>query len=288
MRAMLRRGAVLVALAAAATMVLAGSAQGAVTIGSNLANTANDNGPCNATACTVTNLSLSSDVAPGGLTSPVNGTVTSWRFKAQFGGHPIRLRVLRQGAGVAMTGSGSSSTVVSAIGANGPFATSLPIQVGDYVGLDADGAGEGLLSTGASGTVLYWTLPQLANGSTRDGTVYANREVLVQATVEPSNTITFGTAVLNKKKGTATLPVTIPNAGSLSYSTAGASVSGGPGSVGAPGNISLTIAATGKKLKKLKKKGKVGVSVNVSFAPTNGAAGTQSANVTLRKKLKKK
>jgi hypothetical protein len=281
-----RRGAVLVAIAATVAVALAGTAQGAVTIGSNLANTADDNTPCNAVACTVTNLALSSDVAPGGLTSPVNGTVTSWRFKAQFGAHPIRLRVLRPGAGVTMTGSGSSSTVVSAVGANGPFATSLPIQIGDHVGLDADGVGEGLLSTGASGTVLYWTMPQLANGSTRDGTVFANREVLVQATVEPSNTVTFGTAALNKKKGTATVPVTVPNAGTLAYSGTGVNISG-PASTTAPGDISLIIKATGKKRKKLNKKGKVIVSPSVTFSPANGTAATQSANVTLRKKLKK-
>jgi hypothetical protein len=41
-------------------------------------------------------------------------------------------------------------------------------------------------------------------------------------------------------------------------------------------------------LKKLKHKGKVGVSFNVTFTPNGGSAGGSVENLTLRKKLKKK
>jgi hypothetical protein len=263
-----------------------GSAQAAVTIGSNLANPANDNTPCNATACTVTNLSLPSDVAANGLTSPVNGTVTSWKFVAEFGSHPVSLRVLRPGTGVAMTGIATSSSVMSTVGLNGPLTTSLPIKIGDHVGLDAGGVGEGLLSTGASGTVLYWTLPQLANGSTRDGTVYTNHEVLVQATVDPSNKVEFQAPVLNKKKGTAMLPLHVPNAGTLGYGIMAGTVHG-PASTSAEGDVSLIVKATRRARRKLNETGKVKETVLVTFTPTFGTPLQVSHTFKLRKNIKR-
>jgi hypothetical protein len=62
----------------------------------------------------------------------------------------------------------------------------------------------------------------------------------------------------------------------------------GPASVAAPGDIQVTVRATGKKAKKLKKKGKVSVSFETTFTPNFGAAGITPTNLTLRKKLKKK
>jgi hypothetical protein len=158
-------------------------AQGAVTIGSNLGSNANSNN-CGAADCTTTNLTLPADVAPNGLTSPINGVVTSWRFKSGSNGNTVALRVLRPNAGVSFTGAGTSSSVTSASGINGPFLTSLAIRAGDHVGLDRSN-GAIVLSTDVGGTQLFWTMPTLADGSTRDGTVAATQEVLVQAVVEP-------------------------------------------------------------------------------------------------------
>jgi hypothetical protein len=274
----------------AALTASTGSALGAVTIGSNLAATASDNFGCNAVDCTITNVSLPTSSVASGLTSPVNGTVTSWSFKSGSAApNPVQLRVLRQVSPVlppVYTGAGTSVAVPTALGVVGPNPTSLPIKIGDTVGLNVR---DSLVEANTPGArQAFWTMPQLADGETRaSNTTFANVEVLVQATIEPTSTVTVGAVARNKKKGTATVTLTVPNPGQLSYSGTGVNVTG-PASVAAPGDILLTVRATGKKRKKLNRKGKVSVSFGTTYTPNFGAAGITPTNLTLRKKLKRK
>ena len=106
--------------------------------------------------------------------------------------------------------------------------------------------------------------------------------------VKPSNAVTLGTITRNKKKGTATLPVNVPNPGELTgsgngvkASSAGAVISK---SVGAS-QAQLLIKAKGKKKKQLNQKGKVELSVAVTYTPTGGDPSTQSVKVKLKKKV---
>ena len=108
-----------------------------------------------------------------------------------------------------------------------------------------------------------------------------NKEVLVQATIEPTNTVTFG-ALTRNKKGTVRVTITVPNAGQLSYSGTGVRVTG-PASVAGPGDVQLTVRATGEKAKKLKKKGKVSVSFGTTFTPNFGTAGITPDSLKLRR-----
>ena len=151
------------------------------------------------------------------------------------------------------------------------------------MGLNATAGQTPLIDTPA--TQLYWNAPTLADDQTAEGTA-GTREVAVQAVVEPANTVTFGTVTRNKKKGTATRTITVPNAGQLVYAGTGVSVTG-PASVAAPGDVQVTLRATGKKRKKLNKKGKVSVSFGTTFTPNFGAAGITPDSLTLRKKRKK-
>lgn len=282
----MKRTTLISLIAAAALAVAAAPASGAVTIGSDLTGTANSNN-CGANVCTTSNLALGNNLAPGGLRSPVNGTVTSWRFKSGSGGNTVSLRVLEPGANVSFTGGGASASVESDIGPNGPFATSVPIGIGDAIGLDRSN-GAIVLSNNPAASQVYWTMPTLANGSTRDGTLGGAYELLVQAVVEPSNTLTFGTPVLNRKKGAATITVDVPNAGQLAVGGTNVTVVGAPGTVAAAGQITVAVQATGQALRKLKSKGKTTVTPSFTFTPDSGAAKGQTTRVTLVKKLKKR
>jgi hypothetical protein len=274
----------------AAALASPAPAQAAVTIGSNLTANPMDNFGCNAVDCTITNLIMvPASQASGGLTSPVNGTVTSWSFKSgSASGNPIRLRVMQLSGGTVFpsaTGMGTSAPAADAIGVVGPNPASLPIKAGDSVGLDSRDALVEANTPGARQAT--WSMPPLADGSTRMSTsTFSNVEVLVQATVEPTNTIAFGAVTRNKKKGIATVTLTVPNPGQLIYAGTGVSVTG-PASVAAPGDVQLTVRATGKKAKKLRKKGKVSVSFGTTFTPNFGTAGITPENLTLRKKRKK-
>jgi hypothetical protein len=194
------------------------------------------------------------------------------------------MRVLRPGSGTTYTGAGTSASVASVTGLNGPFATSLPIQAADHVGLDATSGAIILGDVGAPNMALSWSPTPLADGESRSGSIVFNREVLVQASVDPTNTVTFGAVNRNRKKGTARVTVTIPNAGALTYAGSRAKVAG-PASVAGPADIQLTVRAKGRSKRKLNETGKVKVAVDVIFTPTNGTAGTSPNKVKLLKRL---
>ncbi len=276
------KGCILAMCIAAAGAATAGSAQGAVVIGTGLTGPADEINPGCSVACTTMNLAVPSDTAPGGLTSPVNGTVTAWEFKSVTAGGSIALRILRPAGGTSFTGAGTSAAVTpnGTVPAQGPFSTSLPIRVGDHVGLNATAMQTPLIDTPA--TQLYWNAPTLADGQTAQGTS-GTREVAVQAVVEPTNTVTFGTPARNKKKGTATVTMTVPNAGTLSYGGVGVKVVG-PASAAAPGDFQLIVKAIGKRRMRLAKKGKAAAPFNVGFTPVNGRFDATNELLTLRKK----
>ena len=107
--------------------------------------------------------------------------------------------------------------------------------------------------------------------------------------VEPSNSFSVGAVKRNKKKGTATINLTLPNPGELTGSGKGVKASSAGGAViskpvGA-GQAQLLIKAKGKKKKKLNQKGKAKLSVAISFTPTGGQPNTQLVKVKLKKKL---
>jgi hypothetical protein len=280
----------LAALAGATLLGTAAPAGAAVTIGSNLASPHADNMPgCNI-SCTATNAFLPvANRASGGLLSPVNGTVTSWRVRANAGLN-LSLRVLRP-ADTAFTGMGTSAPAsFPGPGLSPVFPTSLPIAIGDAVGLNSPNGNLVLAATPGAGQA-FWNVPPLADGSTRVAdAVGTGREVLVHATIEPTNTLTFGRVQRNKKKGVARLTVELPNPGTLEFSgnrlkiaqTAAATT------VAAPGPVEFLLKAAGKKRKKLKRKGKTKVSPTFTFTPTHGVASTQSTTVGLKKKRKKR
>jgi hypothetical protein len=106
--------------------------------------------------------------------------------------------------------------------------------------------------------------------------------------VDPTNAFTLGKTALNKKKGTATLNLTLPNPGQLTASGNGVKASSAGArtskSVGA-GQAQLLIKAKGKKKRKLNETGKVKLNVAVTYTPTGGDPNTQSVKVKLKKNV---
>jgi hypothetical protein len=104
--------------------------------------------------------------------------------------------------------------------------------------------------------------------------------------VKPSNAVTLGAITRNKKKGTATLPVNVPNPGELTGSGNGVKASSAGAVISksvSAGQAQLLIKAKGKKRKQLNQKGKVKLNVAVTYTPTGGDPSTQSVKVKLKK-----
>jgi hypothetical protein len=101
------------------------------------------------------------------------------------------------------------------------------------------------------------------------------------AVPKPSNRIKLGKLRLNRKAGTATLIVTLPDPGKLTVSGRGARKVTRAAKKG--GNVRISIRATGKAHKRLFAKGRVKLRLNLRFLPTGGSAGTATRKLTLVK-----
>jgi hypothetical protein len=100
------------------------------------------------------------------------------------------------------------------------------------------------------------------------------------------NGLTVGQATRNKKKGTAMLPVTVTDAGTVTLTGTGVKPSSASKSVAVPaGTTNLLVKAQGKKKKKLNRKGKAKVQVTIAYTPTGAASLSQQADLKLKKKL---
>lgn len=95
----------------------------------------------------------------------------------------------------------------------------------------------------------------------------------------PSNAFSFGKLKLNKKKGTATLKVNVPGAGTLTAvdakKKAPKRIKRVNAAAAGAGVVTLTLRATAAGKKVLAAKGKLKFKALVTFTPTGGTAATQ-------------
>ena len=115
---------------------------------------------------------------------------------------------------------------------------------------------------------------------------------LVPLSAIPSNAFKFGRLKRNKRKGTATMIVIVPGAGTITLKGKGV-VGKQPGrsakataskAVSAAGRVKLLIKAKGKAKRKLGRTGKVKVKMNVTYTPTGGTPNTKAKTVKLIKR----
>ncbi len=90
----------------------------------------------------------------------------------------------------------------------------------------------------------------------------------------------FGKVKLNRKAGTAVLPVKVPAAGSLTLS--GKGIVKATKTARAAGTVKLTVRATGKAKLKLHRTGKATVAAKVAFTPPRGTTATKTKRIVLR------
>jgi hypothetical protein len=225
---------------------------------------------------------------------PVSGTITSWSTNAGASAGQLKLKIFRLVSGTtyqAIAQEGPHDLMLSSLNT---FTANIPVKAGDLLGLNSFSGlpncsftltGDSYLRTVATS--------DLANGETADfSSPVADRRLNISAIVDPTNTFTIDPAVLDKKKGVASVNLTLPNGGQLDYSGTGVNIAqianSGATTLSGPGSVTFTLSATGKKLKKLKKKGKATVNASFTFTPTGGTPNTHSIQVQLKKTKRKK
>jgi PKD repeat protein len=101
--------------------------------------------------------------------------------------------------------------------------------------------------------------------------------------VKARNSFTIGKLKRNRKKGTATLTVTVPEPGSVVVS--GKGIRKATVRTTKAGALKVPLKAGGKGLKRLNEKGKLKARLKIAYSPDGGDTSTQQHSVTLQKKL---
>jgi hypothetical protein len=246
---------------------------------------------------------------------PSDGVLTSWSFQASSTSGQtthMRMRVFRPTGTphqytVVADGSSVLQTIPPASGLH-TFPTGISVRAGDFVGINSTD-GTCATNTGNAGDAYDFhsggTIPSgtPTNFTASTGWIWdisarleadCDKDGLGDETQDPdltachSNAFTFAGVTGNKKKGTATLKVNVPEPGELVGSGNGAKVAAAGATTSkavTAGTAQLLIKAKGKKKRKLNETGKVKLSVAVTYTPTGGKPNTQTVKVKLKKKL---
>ncbi len=233
---------------------------------------------------------------------PAAGTLTSWSHNAiAASGQQLTMKVFRKVADPA---------TYQVVGHDGPrnltggvlntFPTKIAVQPGDVLGLNTRSPTATACGFGAApGDTILIHGPALPDGTLIPGLQDGDSGVFgmpddsvrlnISAVVEPTNSFTLGKPKLNKKKGTATLAVNVPNPGTVTLGGKGVKGASAAGAViaktvNAPGMVKLVVKAKGQKKEKLKSKGKVKLKVAVTYTPTGGDPSTQSKKLKLKRR----
>ena len=226
-------------------------------------------------------------------TVPTAGVITSWSFQtegATISG--LKLKVARPQPGGAFLFVGEAPAGAQIPTGINPYPASIPVQAGDIIGIHIAPAG-GVHCAIHPGdpfdtAVGYGDDPAVGSAPTPAFSDTGGRWP-VAATV--TTAISPGKPRLNKKRGTATVPVSVPGPGTLTLTgkgvvTKGATQASGTGATGAADIVDLLVKSNGKTRRKLRSSGKARVTVTIGFAGTGGGSDTELQTVKLKKKGK--
>jgi hypothetical protein len=284
----------LLALTASTGALLAvpSASQGTVTIGSDLGDAPSIGIACIGSTCTRVQTSLpSDDLAPNGVSSPVNGTVVRWRIRSDASNtqQPVAFRVISPASSGQFTGGGSSATVTppDTTGVS-TFAASIPIKIGNLLGLNYNNSTNWYFGLSAGPNSGQNFNPFLAEGSTRSPQNNTTEQLLVNADIEPTSS--FISTAKGKKGGKVKITATLPNPGTLQVGdkkdlasvAAKRRLTGSSAQLTAPGTVNLKVKATKSALALLARKGKLFAKLKLVFTPLGGSPRAQVARVKLK------
>jgi hypothetical protein len=284
MGAGLKRAAATAGICGALLAVPAG-ANASVDIGANLDALPTQAGACSIfvpPGCTYSAIAPPPlGTSPGGLTSPVNGTITSWRIRVGATTGAAALQVVRPAAGGLFSAAGTSATAAPPGNDTTKFSASLPVSKGDAIGLKCCAVAASTFFYLGNSNVFFG--PPLTDGDPNRAPTNTDAVVpAINATIEPTNTFTVEPK--SKKKGKVKLKLTLPNDGTVSVVVTGKKSLLKPGSSTdlAQGEAELKLKPSKAGKKKLKRKGKAKTKVAVTYTPKFGTATTQTVKIKLK------
>jgi hypothetical protein len=139
-------------------------------------------------------------------------------------------------------------------------------------------------ATDARGVVRPIDFPTIPNSAAAG----ANGSDIGAVELQPANALSLGKLKKNKKKGTATLIVNLPQPSVGSVTLNGNGLKSQTIAITGQAQVKLKVVGKGKVKKALKKKGKRKVKIEVTYTPTGNTAATVSKKTKLVRKHKKK
>jgi hypothetical protein len=222
-------------------------------------------------------------------TVPSAGTITSWSTHANATANQSwTMKVFRRVGGATYMVVGHDGPRTLTPNAVNTFPASVAVQAGDLLGFHAASVNSGLTFVGEPADLRAFRFGNLADGQSEDFVQAGGDRLNIAAVFNPSNAFDILGAKRNKRKGTATLSVRVPNPGELVIAGKGVKRAGAAGAVvaktvTAPGKVKLKVRAKGKLRQKLNATGKAALKPKVTFTPTGGDPRTKSTKVKLRK-----
>lgn len=256
------------------------AAHSVVTIGSNLERAAGTSNDCGFAMCTVRQSVLANEYrAPGGLTSPVNGTVIGWRIRSGTLTTPVALRVIRPFAGGLAQGVGTSPSQTPPANSTTQYTASLPIAIGDSIGIDCCSTQTNYFAATAGTSADIWA-PPLSDVQPEAPDLPFGNEILINADVEPTSSFDLGKPKA-RANGKLRIPATLPNAGTLTAHSK--QLKGLTVEVSAPGEVTMVLKPKKSTRNRLERGEQVKGKVSLSFKPDAGATtGTETAKAKLK------
>jgi hypothetical protein len=270
------------------------AAYGTVTIGSSLQHTVDASTSC-VPNCTVALTALNPESqAAGGIVSPVDGTVTTWRITAGAKSGPTAFRVIRRLDGGTYEGAGTSPTVIPALETLNAYTVHIPIRRGDLIGIDCCASpGSSYFGNAGTGGRAFFEPGFLVDGGS--GAMPSGSdtfETSLNADIEPTSTFTIN-RVRRKKGGRISVTARLPNAGTLAVGDPHDYALGAPGvkplllkprvADVSPGSVTVTTRPTQRARTLLARRGRLKIHVKVLFTPTGGVPSDQTRKVKLNR-----
>lgn len=215
-------------------------------------------------------------------------SITSWSHVAYTGaGQRLKLKVYRPVAGLTFTVVAEDVRDLTQNVLN-TFSTDLPVRAGDVLGITT-APGSPLTGCGfGTATTVYSSSGDHAVGTMATFGSLGGYRLNISAVVEPTNRFSFGPTARNKKRGTATLTLEVPNPGELTVTGKGVRAASAASATKAvtvaAGAVKVKVKAAGQQRKKLNRTGKVTLAPSVTYTPTGGSPENRSTKLRLRKR----
>jgi hypothetical protein len=219
---------------------------------------------------------------------PGAGTITSWTVAAGGDRGTLTMKIFRKLGDpphFQVVGHAGPQTRTPGGTTANTFPANIRVSPGDLLGLHTVTATPCAFKDPGGRFAMF--PGDLADGAAADFGLSTEIALDIQAVFVPDNSFSLGRTTRNKKQGTATLTVNVPNPGELTGSGKDVKVAGAAvisKTVTAPGDVKLTIRAKGKKKRKLNATGKVTVTPTITYTPTGGDPSTQSRKLQIKKK----